>query len=43
VFFVKGEKLSKFKIVIQDPSMIIRPNPHFENTYIELEGMIMIN
>jgi len=43
VFFVKGEKLPKFKIVIQDPSPIIRPNPHFENTYIELEGMIMIN
>lgn len=43
MFFVKGEKLPKFKIVIQDPSLTIRSNPHFENTYIELKGMIMIN
>jgi len=43
VFFVKGEKLPKFKIVIRDPSLTIKSNHHFKNTYIELEEMIMIN
>lgn len=42
-FFVKGEKLPKFKIIIRDPSLTIKPNSHFKNAYIELERMIMIN